>query len=66
MGIQKTDKYEMKCVKLKILKLDESGYASNKKIDTNKLKFKLKMSPKKLKKLLEEIYKVETWCKKNR
>jgi hypothetical protein len=66
LGIQKTDKYEMKCVKLKILKLDESGYASNKKIDTNKLKLKLKMSPKKLKKLLEEIYKVETWCKKNR
>jgi hypothetical protein len=66
LGIQKTDKYEMKCVKLKILKLDESGYASNKKINTNKLKLKLKMSPKKLKKLLEEIYKVETWCKKNR
>ena len=57
MGIQKTDKYEMKCVKLKILRIDESGYACNKKIDTNKLKLKLKlklkMSPKKLKKLLE-------------
>jgi hypothetical protein len=66
LGIQKTDKYEMKCVKLKILRIDESGYASNKKIDTNKLKLKLKLSPKKLKKLLEEIYKVETWCKKNR
>ena len=56
----------MKCVKLKILRIDESGYASNKKIDTNKLKLKLKLSQKKLKKLLEEIYKVETWCKKNR
>jgi hypothetical protein len=54
----------MKCVKLKILRIDESGYASNKKIDTNKLK--LKLSPKKQKKLLEEIYIVETWCKKNR
>jgi hypothetical protein len=66
LGIPKTDKYEMKCVKLKILRIDESGYASNKKIDTNKLKLKLKLSQKKLKKLLEEIYKVETWCKKNR
>ena len=64
MGTPKTDKYKMKCVKLKILRIDESGYASNKKIDTNKLK--LKLSPKKQKKLLEEIYIVETWCKKNR
>ena len=66
MGIPKTNKHEMKYVKLKILKLDESGYASNKKIDTNKLTLKLKLSPKKQKKLLEEIYIVETWCKKNR
>jgi hypothetical protein len=64
LGTPKTDKYKMKCVKLKILRIDESGYASNKKIDTNKLK--LKLSPKKQKKLLEEIYIVETWCKKNR
>jgi hypothetical protein len=66
LGIPKTNKHEMKYVKLKILKLDESGYASNKKIDTNKLTLKLKLSPKKQKKLLEEIYIVETWCKKNR
>ena len=68
LGTPKTDKYKMKCVKLKILRIDESGYASNKKIDTNKLKLKLKLklSPKKRKKLLEEIYIVETWCKKNR
>jgi hypothetical protein len=64
LGTPKTDKYKMKCAKLKILRIDESGYASNKKIDTNKLK--LKLSPKKQKKLLEEIYIVETWCKKNR
>lgn len=52
----------MQRVKLKILRINESGYASNKKID--KSKFKLK--PKKLKKLLQEIAKVEIWCKKNR
>jgi len=56
----------MKYMKLKILRIDESGYASNKKIDTNKFKLKLKLSPKKRKILLEEIYKVEIWCKKNK
>jgi len=58
----------MKYVKLKILKIDELGYASNKKIDISKIKDVdiSKISPKKLKKLLEEIDKVETWCKKNR
>lgn len=66
MGTSKTNKHEMKYMKLKILRIDESGYASNKKIDTNKFKLKLKLSPKKRKILLEEIYKVEIWCKKNK
>ena len=50
------------------MRIDESGYASNKKIDISKIKDVdiSKISPKKRKKLLEEIYKVETWCKKNR
>jgi len=48
--------------KLKILRIDETGCVSNKKINT----IKLKLSPKKLKKLLEEIVKVEIWCKKYR
>jgi hypothetical protein len=54
--------------KLKILRIDESGYVSNKKIDISKIKDKdiSKISPKKRKKLLEEIYKVEIWCKKNK
>jgi hypothetical protein len=47
---------------LKILRIDETGRVSNKKINT----LKLKLSPKKLKKLLEEIAIVENWCKKNR
>jgi hypothetical protein len=50
-------------MKIKILRIDESGYASNKKIDISKIKDISKISRKKL---LEEIYKVETWCKKNR
>ena len=53
-------------MKIKILRIDESGYVSNKKIDISKIKYMPKISPKKLKKLLEEIDKVETWCKKNR
>jgi len=48
--------------KLKILKIDETGRVSNKKIEIKKLK----LSPKKLKNFLEEIAKVEIWCKKNR
>jgi len=48
--------------KLKILRIDETGNASNKKIDITKIK----VSPKKLKKLLQEIAEVESWCKKNR
>jgi len=55
-------------MKIKILKIDELGYASNKKIDISKIKDIdiSKISTKKLKKLLEEIDKVESWCKKNR
>ena len=56
----------MRYVKLKVLRIDESGYVSNKKIDISKIKYIPKISTKKLKKLLEEIAKVETWCKKNR
>lgn len=60
--------------KLKILRIDETGHVSNKKIDTNKkidiskIKHisKIKISPKNLKKFLEEIDKVELWCKKNK
>jgi hypothetical protein len=48
--------------KLKILRIDETGHVSNKKIDI----MKLKLSPKKLKNFLEEIAKVEIWCKKNK
>jgi len=54
----------MSRVKLKILRIDETGHVSNKKIDTNKIK--IKISPKNLKKFLEEIDKVELWCKKNK
>jgi hypothetical protein len=60
LGTPKTNK--MPRGKLKILRIDETGCVSNKKINT----IKLKLSPKKLKKLLEEIAKVENWCKKNR
>ena len=60
MGTQNTNK--MPQGKLKILRIDETGRVSNKKINT----LKLKLSPKKLKKLLEEINEVEIWCKKNR
>ena len=56
----------MKYVKLKILRIDESGYVCNKKIDTNKLKLKIKLSPKKQKKILQEIAEVVLWCKKNK
>lgn len=50
-------------MKMKILRIDQDGYASNKKIDISKLK--LKLTPKKLKKFLKELSKIETWCKKN-
>jgi hypothetical protein len=55
-------------MKIKILRIDETGYVSNKKIDISKIKHIdiPKISPKKLKKLLQEIDKVEIWCKKNR
>jgi hypothetical protein len=53
-------------MKIKILRIDELGYVSNKKIEISKIKYIPKISPKKLKKLLEEIDKVEIWCKKNR
>ncbi len=60
MGTPNTNK--MSRGKLKILRIDETGCVSNKKINT----LKLKMSPKKRKKLLEEIAEVEIWCKKYR
>ena len=60
MGTPKTNR--MPSVKLKILRIDDNGYVSNKKIDITKMK----LSPKKLKKFLEEISKVESWCKKNK
>lgn len=50
----------MRPVKLKILRIDELGYVSNKKIDISKI------SPKKRKKLLDELDKIEKWCKKNK
>ena len=53
-------------MKMKILRIDKDGYASNKKIDISKLKLKLKLTPKKRKKYLEELAKIEMWCKKNR
>lgn len=52
-----------KIMKIKILRIDQDGYVSNKKIDISKLK--LKLTPKKLKKLLKEFAKIEMWCKKN-
>jgi hypothetical protein len=60
LGTPNTNK--MSRGKLKILRIDETGCVSNKKINT----LKLKMSPKKRKKLLEEIAEVEIWCKKYR
>ena len=60
MGTPNTNK--MSRGKLKILRIDETGCVSNKKINT----LKIKLSPKKLKKLLEEINEVEIWCKKYR
>lgn len=50
-------------MKMKILRIDKDGYASNKKIDISKLK--LKLTPKKRKEYLEELAKIELWCKKN-
>jgi hypothetical protein len=47
--------------KLKILRIDETGNVSNKKIDITKIK----MNKKQQKKFMEEIAKVEIWCKKN-
>ena len=48
--------------RMKILRIDKDGYASNKKIDISKLK----LTPKKRKEYLEELAKIELWCKKNR
>jgi hypothetical protein len=62
LGTPKTNK--MSRGKLKILRIDETGHVSNKKIDTSKIK--IKFSPKNLKKFLEEIDKVELWCRKNK
>ena len=47
--------------KMKILRIDQYGYVSNKKIDISKLK----LTPKKRKEFLEELAKIELWCKKN-
>ena len=58
----KQNKMKMKN-RMKILRIDQNGYASNKKIDISKLK--LKLTPKKQKKYLEELAKIEMWCKKN-
>jgi hypothetical protein len=52
--------------KLKILRIDESGYVSNKKIDISKIKDISKINPKKQKKILQEIAEVVLWCKKNK
>ena len=52
-------------MKMKILRIDQDGYVSNKKIDISKFKLKLKLTPKKLKKFLKELAKIEMWCKKN-
>ena len=51
-----------KIMKMKILRIDQDGYVSNKKIDISKLK--LKLTPKKRKEYLEELDKIEMWCKK--
>jgi hypothetical protein len=66
LGTPKTNK--MSRGKLKILRIDETGCVSNKKIDISKIKYipKIKFSPKNLKKFLEEIVEVELWCKKNK
>lgn len=47
-------------MKMKILRIDQDGYVSNKKIDISKIK----LTPKKLKKFLKELDKIEMWCKK--
>ena len=52
-------------MKMKILRIEQDGYVSNKKIDISKLKLKLKLTPKKRKEYLEELAKIELWCKKN-
>ena len=67
MKIKKNIKMK-KIIKMKILRIDQDGYVSNKKIDISKLKLKLKLklTPKKRKKYLEELAKIEMWCKKNR
>jgi hypothetical protein len=63
LGTPKTNK--MSRGKLKILKIDETGRVSNKKIDIKYIS-KIKLSPKNLKKFLEEIVEVELWCRKNK
>ena len=56
-----------KIMKMKILRIDQDGYVSNKKIDISKFKLKLnlKLTPKKRKEYLEELDKIEMWCEKN-
>lgn len=54
-----------KIMKMKMLRIDQDGYVSNKKIDISKLKLKLKLTPKKRKEYLKELAKIEMWCKKN-
>ena len=50
-----------KIMKMKILRIDQDGYVSNKKIDISRIK----LTPKILKKFLKELDKIELWCKKN-
>ena len=47
---------------MKILRIDQDGYVSNKKIDISKLNLKLTL--KKRKEFLEELAKIEKLCKK--
>ena len=47
---------------MKILRIDQYGYVSNKKIDISKLN--LKLTSKKQKEFLKELAKIEMWCKK--
>ena len=68
--MKKIMKMKMKKImkmKMKILRIDQNGYVSSKKIDISKLKLKLKLNltPKKRKEYLEELDKIELLCKKN-
>ena len=48
-------------MKIKILRINQNGYVSGKKIDISRIK----LTPKKRKEYLEELDKIELWCKKN-